>query len=226
MQVFGLPGHITRTGKLACGRDRGYFGISAPSSLRLAAQDVALSRRKQGFESPRERQGFQALGAAIAVLPIAFLRLAGRGCAAVEIGTGARKVKQTAVRRARGRAARGRLLRVPLPRESGVDPGTRSRPAAQGSRDRPSLRFRPRCDPLVRCLTGAGLDRRGACMRLRRRRVIRHIAPFPRMKQTADNSRAAAARHRMRSRQWWTDCELIEPDASIASPTIRGGNGQ
>ena len=29
---------------------------SWPSSLRLAAQDVALSRRKQGFESPRERQ--------------------------------------------------------------------------------------------------------------------------------------------------------------------------
>ncbi len=28
-------------------------------SLRLAAQDVALSRRKQGFESPRERQKFQ-----------------------------------------------------------------------------------------------------------------------------------------------------------------------
>ncbi len=28
-----------------------------PSSLRLAAQDVALSRRKQGFESPRERHG-------------------------------------------------------------------------------------------------------------------------------------------------------------------------
>src|SRR5262249_14241755 len=27
-------------------------------SLRLAAQDVALSRRKQGFESPRERQSF------------------------------------------------------------------------------------------------------------------------------------------------------------------------
>ena len=27
------------------------------SSLRLVAQDVALSRRKQGFESPRERQG-------------------------------------------------------------------------------------------------------------------------------------------------------------------------
>jgi hypothetical protein len=26
-------------------------------SLRLAAQDVALSRRKQGFESPRERHG-------------------------------------------------------------------------------------------------------------------------------------------------------------------------
>ena len=31
----------------------------AQSSLRLAAQDVALSRRKQGFESPRERQHFQ-----------------------------------------------------------------------------------------------------------------------------------------------------------------------
>src|SRR5262249_34461153 len=27
-------------------------------SLRLAAQDVALSRRKQGFESPRERHEF------------------------------------------------------------------------------------------------------------------------------------------------------------------------
>ena len=32
-------------------------------SLRLAAQDVALSRRKQGFESPRERQRFQYLSA-------------------------------------------------------------------------------------------------------------------------------------------------------------------
>jgi hypothetical protein len=30
--------------------------ISGIGSLRLAAQDVALSRRKQGFESPRERQ--------------------------------------------------------------------------------------------------------------------------------------------------------------------------
>src|SRR5712671_5150868 len=30
-------------------------------SLRLAAQDVALSRRKQGFESPRERQKNQEL---------------------------------------------------------------------------------------------------------------------------------------------------------------------
>src|SRR5262245_49883104 len=37
---------------------RGPIGaISGRSgSLRLAAQDVALSRRKQGFESPRERQ--------------------------------------------------------------------------------------------------------------------------------------------------------------------------
>jgi hypothetical protein len=32
-----------------------------PGSLRLAAQDVALSRRKQGFESPRERQLNQSL---------------------------------------------------------------------------------------------------------------------------------------------------------------------
>jgi hypothetical protein len=33
----------------------------ARSSLRLAAQDVALSRRKQGFESPRERHDFNNL---------------------------------------------------------------------------------------------------------------------------------------------------------------------
>ena len=39
---------------LAYSADRGY--LEEPSSLRLAAQDVALSRRKQGFESPRERQ--------------------------------------------------------------------------------------------------------------------------------------------------------------------------
>jgi hypothetical protein len=31
-------------------------------SLRLAAQDVALSRRKQGFESPRERHKINNLG--------------------------------------------------------------------------------------------------------------------------------------------------------------------
>ncbi len=38
---------------LARDGDRVYFqGLSA-CSLRLAAQDVALSRRKQGFESPR-----------------------------------------------------------------------------------------------------------------------------------------------------------------------------
>ena len=39
---------------------RGRFGAipkrQRAGSLRLAAQDVALSRRKQGFESPRERQ--------------------------------------------------------------------------------------------------------------------------------------------------------------------------
>jgi hypothetical protein len=40
--------------------DWDYFGLASPlCSLRLAAQDVALSRRKQGFESPRERQIFQ-----------------------------------------------------------------------------------------------------------------------------------------------------------------------
>ena len=43
-----------RATNLAYLADRGYFG--GPGSLRLAAQDVALSRRKQGFESPRERQ--------------------------------------------------------------------------------------------------------------------------------------------------------------------------
>ena len=38
-------------------RRRPFKAISGPlGSLRLAAQDVALSRRKQGFESPRERQ--------------------------------------------------------------------------------------------------------------------------------------------------------------------------
>src|ERR1035437_1644876 len=54
------------------------WGIEAiskllPGSLRLAAQDVALSRRKQGFESPRERQINQILtwcvGRLTAVVP-------------------------------------------------------------------------------------------------------------------------------------------------------------
>ena len=40
---------------LARGADRRYFHSFSACSLRLAAQDVALSRRKQGFESPRER---------------------------------------------------------------------------------------------------------------------------------------------------------------------------
>ena len=40
------------------------------SSLRLAVQDVALSRRKQGFESPRERQN-------LALTPIQSLYVAG-----------------------------------------------------------------------------------------------------------------------------------------------------
>src|SRR5262249_24025475 len=38
-------------------------------SLRLAAQDVALSRRKQGFESPRERQHFQKCSTKSVALP-------------------------------------------------------------------------------------------------------------------------------------------------------------
>jgi hypothetical protein len=42
--------------RLAPPQDRGYLVRLAIRSLRLAAQDVALSRRKQGFESPRERQ--------------------------------------------------------------------------------------------------------------------------------------------------------------------------
>ncbi len=44
--------------ELAPHPDRGYLNFAAACSLRLAAQDVALSRRKQGFESPRERQSF------------------------------------------------------------------------------------------------------------------------------------------------------------------------
>ena len=40
---------------LARGADQRYFRTFSACSLRLAAQDVALSRRKQGFESPRER---------------------------------------------------------------------------------------------------------------------------------------------------------------------------
>src|SRR5262245_31018174 len=46
---------------LARGADRRYFRGFSACSLRLAAQDVALSRRKQGFESPRERVSFQRL---------------------------------------------------------------------------------------------------------------------------------------------------------------------
>src|SRR5713226_5689929 len=45
-----------RRAALAPPPDRVYFGGAPRCSLRLAAQDVALSRRKQGFESPRERQ--------------------------------------------------------------------------------------------------------------------------------------------------------------------------
>src|SRR6202795_3235790 len=42
----------------ACGSARRDIetGSTVLFSLRLAVQDVALSRRKQGFESPRERQ--------------------------------------------------------------------------------------------------------------------------------------------------------------------------
>ena len=53
---------------LAASGVRRYRGRSdtAPAaplrSLRLAVQDVALSRRKQGFDSPRERQQDQQVG--------------------------------------------------------------------------------------------------------------------------------------------------------------------
>jgi hypothetical protein len=53
MQARSAP-LCLRTAALARRRDRGY--VETSRSLRLAAQDVALSRRKQGFESPRERQ--------------------------------------------------------------------------------------------------------------------------------------------------------------------------
>src|SRR6516162_1987243 len=58
---------IQRTGITTAGLSLRVAVIGAISksfsacSLRLAAQDVALSRRKQGFESPRERQRFQRL---------------------------------------------------------------------------------------------------------------------------------------------------------------------
>src|SRR5262245_47846485 len=51
---IGKPPAARSTVKLAHSADQRYF--EGPRSLRLAAQDVALSRRKQGFESPRERQ--------------------------------------------------------------------------------------------------------------------------------------------------------------------------
>jgi hypothetical protein len=47
---------LGRGALLAYGGDRRYLRSFSACSLRLAAQDVALSRRKQGFESPRERQ--------------------------------------------------------------------------------------------------------------------------------------------------------------------------
>src|SRR5262249_50263869 len=46
---------------LARAADRRYLRGFSVCSLRLAAQDVALSRRKQGFEPPRERQTIQVL---------------------------------------------------------------------------------------------------------------------------------------------------------------------
>jgi hypothetical protein len=52
---------------IARGGDRRYFRSFSACSLRLAAQDVALSRRKQGFESPRERKWFQQLSGIKAV---------------------------------------------------------------------------------------------------------------------------------------------------------------
>src|SRR5262245_58031804 len=55
--LISLPERSARDGHIRNPLRRGPIGaISGRSgSLRLAAQDVALSRRKQGFESPRER---------------------------------------------------------------------------------------------------------------------------------------------------------------------------
>ena len=60
---------FARTESLTRGHDglrRPFIGaIRGAGSLRLAAQDVALSRRKQGFESPRERQLNQVFSAVL-----------------------------------------------------------------------------------------------------------------------------------------------------------------
>jgi hypothetical protein len=56
----GSRARVRANRSLARARDWGYLQAFSACSLRLAAQDVALSRRKQGFESPRERQCFQS----------------------------------------------------------------------------------------------------------------------------------------------------------------------
>jgi hypothetical protein len=55
--VTGAPPRVSEGAGAAVLARRGERSYVEPArSLRLAAQDVALSRRKQGFESPRERQ--------------------------------------------------------------------------------------------------------------------------------------------------------------------------
>ena len=58
LALVGFAAHCLTAGwsqqRVAAGRARGYIG--GLRSLRLAVQDAALSRQKQGFDSPRECQ--------------------------------------------------------------------------------------------------------------------------------------------------------------------------
>ena len=73
--------HITGPGhcRLAISPRRAY--IRCLRSLRLAVQDAALSRRKQGFDSPRECQLIQWVNAALCVTYTFCTQLRSRICA-------------------------------------------------------------------------------------------------------------------------------------------------
>src|SRR4029434_2011512 len=75
LQGFGCQGGAARDEHMRNPLRRGPIGaISGRSgSLRLAAQDVALSRRKQGFESPRERHVPSSNAASLLLQPSASL---------------------------------------------------------------------------------------------------------------------------------------------------------